>query len=389
MKHFNFRYRTWLLIGLFVLLVASAWPGYRLWSQYRVEQLHEACKVAAKNENWKELDTLSRNWLELDKSNSDAWLYLAMAAEGQGDEELAADCLAKLSDKDPKCVSALFERIEILLRLNRPLDAEETCKRLLRIQPYADAAYKRLIYIYALSVRRSEMVHQIRESITRGCEPPEAYVYLFTAGVLKLSNGYMVNSRWLGKDPDNETFLVAQAYFLTISSKRDITFESHPMPGVKTDLMEDYLKRFPNNTEVIAYHLKQHVDSGNIDDVSEILAKIPDTADMDARIWRAKGWIHLAKDQFQEAEAAFKQAIKLDPYDWRTRHQLATVYRRQERSADAESTAKLAALGKELEKEILKLPRADGITGKLLARLANYARQCGDEVVFRGILKRI
>jgi len=299
----------------------------------------------------------------------------------------------------------LFDRLGILLKLDRVVEAEATCRRILKINPDADRAHSRLIYIYALSLRRQKLREQVLESLSRGCEPPEAYVYLFTAAQSRFSNGEDVNAGWVKQDPDNETFLVARAYFhfLATTDQNAQLVKLPQDPDNQAMLMEECIKRFPKNHVVIEFQLEKAVRAGSIERVARILSATPKSAQRSSLLWRAKGWYHLAqatisskgsqeeKMELQRAENALQQALARDPYDWRARNHLAAVFRRQERKQQLADAAATVEIGKKLEKEIMEMAKSDDIANVpgFLERMAEYSLKCGDRSVYDALRQRL
>ncbi len=385
--------RRWPFAVLLILLVVGTWPCYRWWLDCRAERFKGECKDAAQAKQWDRLEELASRWLKWDRQNGYAWLYLGEAAQRQGDFERTAECLNRLDDSDPKCVAALAERVDLLFaKLNRPLEAVETCKRMLRIEPRAGRAHQRLIFFYAMSVQRQAMVKQIRTAMDLQCEPPEAYVYLFTSNALNFSDGLFRVTTWLQQYPDDETLQVAQAYYAarSSSSRRIAMFGLKSFaPGDKS-LIGRCLQKYPENTEVLSFHITKAMVDGDLARVAELLKQSPPSAEQDSRFWRYKGWYHSTHNELDQAEAAYRKALKMDPSDWRARLDLSSVLRRLGRTKEASSLADVALRGKKLERKLLELPNAASIDQRLLISLYAYARDIGDKQVvaafeYRGV----
>ena len=69
--------------------------------------------------------------------------------------------------------------------------------------------------------------------------------------------------------------------------------------------------------------------------------------------------------------------MRVHPYDWTSRHQLATILRLAGNTEEAERQLPLARRGKEIEKEIKNLGNAGDASGDLLEKLAQYAADSG------------
>ncbi len=413
-----YRIRTWVfVVGTFLLVgnvlpayrlwfdfpttnteshrfISRVWPAYRWWFNGQSKRFKASCIAASSAEMWERLDELTRQWLKMDRNNGDAWLLLAQAAQKLEDYELAADSLARLSDSDPKCILALVERVDLLLSIvNRPLEAVETCKRILSINESIPRAHEILIFFYSMSLQRQELRHYVRRSIELKCEPPDAYVFLITANTIKFSDGLDYNSLWLEQYPHHEPFLVAAAKHMTDnplhSDEHTETTAADAEDMFRNELMDDYLKRFPENLEVLAYHFETRLFAGKADEVAKLLSKLPSTAEGDSRFWYYKGWYYYGRNQLTEAATALRKSLSLDPFDWRTRHQLAQVVRRLEGPKAAKTMVELAEQGKNLSIASAKLPNARVAGKQLLRRIANYVERCGDAQMARAIQNRL
>jgi tetratricopeptide (TPR) repeat protein len=108
------------------------------------------------------------------------------------------------------------------------------------------------------------------------------------------------------------------------------------------------------------------------------LAQAPPEALEDNRFWRCKGWLHGAQDEFPEAEAAYRQALKLHPFDLQSQHELASVLRRRQRYDEVAVWQERALVGTKFRQEIFRLPNVQSAPKILLTKLVKYARDCGD-----------
>jgi len=384
---------AWFL-GLVCLATASYW-GYHVWNARQQEArarqqetFRQRCDEAMKNKNWDLLETTATAWLNLDQKNGFAWLFLGEAAQRKGNYERAAQCLGALDESDPKCLPALLELVEMQLgKFNRPLEAMETCRRIIKINPNVPGAHQRLTFFYAMTLQRREMIREIRRTIDLNVAEPEAYAYLLLASSLRFSNGYRVNTHWLKSHPENEHFQVARAVFLARgAAENDESVEAALAvdPNLES-LLQDCRAKFPDNAEVLAYLLEVQVEAGNADKVASLLATAPASAELDSRFWRFKGWYHAVANELKEAEDAYRESLKWDPYDWRSRHQLAGVLRRQNKLDEVETLTELAIQGKKLEQSLLVLPSTTEITIELAKEIADFSERIGDVQVAVGI----
>lgn len=366
---------------------ASAW-----WNHYQTERLKKKSQELLKSEKWEAAETTARKWTDRAPNNSDAWLTLAEAYRKQNKFAETANALGRLSNSDPRILKTLALRTDLLLsELHDPIKTIETCNRILKIDPKVDRARQRLIYIYSMMLLRLKMVDQIREAIRLNCEPPEAYVYLLLSDSLNFSNGPPLINSWLKNDPNNEDLQVALAiYIARSSSDQSLQMnDSKFISGGDLSLINECLKKYPHNREVLAYFIENALEKGNLDRVAELLESAPEDAEQDSRFWRFKGRYLALKNQLNPAEDSFSQALKLNPYDWRTRLGLAEILRRKGKLTEAKKMAQIGNQGKTFSKQLIQLKNPNSINRELLEKIEQYAQECGDLNVVTAIQNRL
>jgi uncharacterized protein YecE (DUF72 family) len=97
----------------------------------------------------------------------------------------------------------------------------------------------------------------------------------------------------------------------------------------------------------------------------------------------------VTRDELTEAEAAFRHALQINPYDYHSCHQLAGVMRRLRQPDQAAMLEGLATEGSALRKVILQLPDVSRVSPELLERIARYAASSGDSAVANRIYARL
>jgi tetratricopeptide (TPR) repeat protein len=389
--------RRWIALSLLLATIgaAAAIPVSR-WSWSRRRAGYAAgCRAARAGRQWDELQRLAGDWSRRDPQSADPWLFLAEAAEGRHDGPATAAALANIPESDPRALPALVElaKLEFGL-LNRPFEGEATCQRLLRIEPRAAFAHQRLIQYYALTLQREKLVKQIRFAISEKREPPEAYVYLLLLDSLRMGNGVKFNEIWLEAHPGQELFVVART--IQLPEPRD---EQTGVPaderdasrqvGVgKLELVEDLLKKYPANLELLAYSIEHYITIGEVERVTELLSIASEAAAGDSRFWRFKGWVHESLDELPDAESAYKQALAIHPLDWNAWNRLAVVYRRRQNPGEVERLAALVEQARELRIKIRKLAAAELVTPEILSDLQDYATKCGVDWLAEALERR-
>ena len=359
------------------------------WWKFGDAHYAERCREALKDRRWEELASLSQAWSASEPKNSESWLLRAEAANQRRDFVAADGFLAKVPPTSDFGVRALEARIELQFgALNQPLAAVESCLSLLQCDPKSKVAHQRLIFFYAFTLQRRKLIDEARVAISRECEPREAYGYLFLADSLLLSNADAQNARWLEPDPTNELFAAAQAVHIAESlegqiPRDDPVFLAKIKEGLeqRDEALRKLLEKYPHNLELLAFLLRQSVERGDVARVQELLLQSPAEAEFDNRFWRFRGWLLQNDNELTEAEAAYRQALKLHPLDWSTRHLLAGLMRRKGELAEAERLEQIVLHANQLRRQFVEQPTMRAIPPRLLKQLADYAAECDDSLI--------
>lgn len=379
------RRRVILLFALAAIAVIVWQYGYPWWVERRQESYFTQCSHAQRYRRWEELQQLSEEWTQWQPHSAEAWLFRADAAQKQGDFAAAADCLSAIPETSPKALPAYAGLATLQFgSANRPLDGVRTAERILELEPRTTVAHQQLIEFYAVTLQRAKLLDQIRYAIELEREPRSAYIYLFLIDTMRLANGVEANDKWLESHPDNEVFLVARGLQLPEPATGD-----DPTLGNKHKVIEKLFERFPNNIELLAYQTDLAIRVGNTNDVAKLLLSLPAEADDDNRFWRAKGWLHLNRNEFPAAKEALLYALELHPLDWSARNWLADLVRRQGELDTAQELEKIVRQARQL-REMCTGSHAEKIVElEVLTELAEHARQCGDKLLADSLASRL
>ncbi|MBS0202856.1 MAG: hypothetical protein JSS49_08160 [Planctomycetes bacterium] len=368
------------------LLGAGFFFGHRYWTRSWEQTYLMKCREARDARQWPELRRISEQWGAWDRSNADATLFLADAANHLRDFETAARCLALIPESHPKSLPSLVALSTLQFGpLNQPIDGVRTCERILKLDRRATAAHQQLIEFYAVTLQRRKLEHQIRFAIECSREPPKAYIYLFLMDTMRISGASESNTRWLEQSPESELFAVARVLHMPEPDSGLRT----PSGDDKYSLVDALFKRFPGNLELLAYKVDVSLRSGDIQEVTSLLSSLPPEADDDNRFWRAKGWLHLNRNELTKARDALNEAVHLFPMDWNARNLLADVLRRESLLADAEKLHDLVQSARQLRIQINAIALDSEIPTEVLTELARLAKQCGDAQVADALNRRL
>lgn len=384
------------LILLIVLFTVGA-GGYFGWRAWHLGALESNCRRALEAKKWDELADFGRRLSWWQPGRAAPWMFRAQAAHEKGDLSDAAFYLNQLPDRDPKTPEALVERAALLFGpLNQPLEAEVSLRRALRLNPTIVEAHRRLIFFYAFTLQRKKMVDQIQSSIEWDCDLPETYLYLISQDWLSFGNAYEMNTKWMQSDKESELFLVARVIYRVTSfgleqQPGELAAPDDDKSGIPYHerALADYFQRFPSNLELLAYYLKQASNDGDVERVAKLLATAPPESADDGRFWRYKGWLHDARGESSEAETAFRNAIRINAYDFVARHQLASVLRKAGKGAEVEQLERLYEEGKALRQTILELPDVQKAPRSVLWKVVEHATHCGQSEIAQKLARRL
>ncbi len=383
--------------GVVALIGLIGWWSLMALRTPQPAALRREAEHAAARGRWQEAGELSRRLNVLDPHNGPAWLMQARAAQQQGDMAEAARILAVVPADTEQRATADLALLELQLGpLNSPLAAEQTCRAMLQRDPKSAVAHQRLIFLYAITLRRQELIQQARRAMDLECEPIEAYVYLFFADSQHFSNGTELNRRWRAANSNAELFMVAEAVSMATAleggAPRDdieVVRRIRKMADDKDQFLAELFARYPQNLELLAWHLDRAVARGDVNGAVALLRKLPPAADDDNRFWRFAGWTHVQLGREERALASYQHALELHPLDWNTRHFLAALRRQRREFDEVHRLEQLVQAAHALRRALDVLPNARAAPPVLLEQLADYAGQCGDDQFARALRRHL
>jgi tetratricopeptide (TPR) repeat protein len=398
-KHRRSVIRLWIILVITAAIASSALGlAYIGYSRRKIAALNidtkTAYELATKEtggaREWEQVERAALDWFQWEPENAKPLLYAAEAASRQNAINRKALYLFKLPDEDPQSVVGLLELSDMQFRmLNDPIACEDTCHRILRIDSKNGEAFLRLGFYYAMSRQRSQLVDIARRAIQRGGDTPATYLYLMGADWLVFSNGHEFNTQWLQSNPRNEIFQVAAAIHFTSTAALSEASLGESGRKQTEQVMQELLDRFPKNLEALALHLNAACYRGQVDRVITLLEQAPTGSAKDSRFWTFKGWVHEQRDEFDEAEESYLNAIKLYPYDEKAYHWLAGVYRQTNELKKSERYEQISVIGTEIKREALQLSDTLSLPPDLMRKMVKFAAAVGDAQVAKGLQQRL
>jgi len=385
--------RSYKLIRWIVLLIlitalgAGVALSHAWWKGNKIREYDALCRVAMVRSDWHELAGISEKWSAWQPDSGQAWVMRALAAQESGDLPASAEFLEQLPDQYAGAIPARLELSTLYFEpLNRPLDGVRISKRILATNPKIVIAHQRLCHYYAMTLQRSRLLKQLRESIEQKAETVDGYNYFVTLPDLVFSDSLQRVTNWLEVTPDEPTLLVASALIRTRDDKQK---SGNEYEALMTEELRTLLQRFPDNIELRTTLLEIVSRNGDVAGVERLLESAPPFSGDDYRMWRIRSWYSLANGDPEAAKKAAKEAIRLYPMDWHNWQHLAGVLRQANQPAEAAEAQRIAMFGKELQGVLLSLLDPRNPPRAALEGILEFAETCGDDFVIENLSRRL
>lgn len=374
-------------MGLSITLVVVV--GTIQLNRWRVSRHYETeCRQLEQSHEWSRLLVAAQEWHQWDPSNREPLKSGAAAGRALRQPASMAAFLRAWPRESPTDVPYLSILADLQFDpLRQPIEAAETCREMIRLDPKELSARQRLVFYHAVTMQLTSLLEVVRDSARVECDLPEFYIYAFLADGLRLGNALDRLQQWNSTGRKEEPLMVAYAMHSARNLDGSIPSLNEEQARAlrrsqaqRADYLRQLREMFPENHEVLAYDLEQAVKSGQVQTVAELLSRANLIADRDHRFWRARGWLLMRTGDAKGAEAALKESISIHPIDWRGRHYLADWYRRRGKLSEAEAVQKLASRGRALESELLAMSDVRTVPASFLERLADFALDCGDHL---------
>lgn len=382
---------AWKSVLLVLLVLGSLGLSYRAGRRSWLHDLQQATQEAIRRSDPDAASMSARAAAELAPAATDDWKGIAGLYQARGDYRKMVDALGQVPATDPQFITISLLRADILFsELEQAKEAERIWLDVLERDPLSAQGWQRLIYVYAVTLRRTDMMRAIRRAALLKREPREAYAYATAMMGLTFSDGLVRTLGWTKRDPDDESLLVARAIYLASAARRTTTdlFPDTPWQPGSLEPLKECRERFPRNIEILCYLLEAAVQEGDVDQARTLLEGVEAPAD-EARIVSYRAWVLATDRKFAEADEAFACAVAINPLDWRTRHQWASVLRTLGQKAKSSHEAAIGIQGKALERRILALPTAADADEELMREVARYFADCGESELLAALQARL
>jgi len=391
-KSSNFRKLViFLLAGLSVSLV-----GIGLYVAYFNSAINEAkieANLAERNGDWEKALLWATKWTELNPVNADAWLQRANAAKQLSKWEELVRCLEQVPADHEKFFEANALAADTLIgELYNVEDAERILTKLNELFPNKPYVVQRLTYLYSMTQQRTKLSKLLLEAIELQVEPRETYFYLFSLRELFFTNGLLKTTIWEQTTPEFEPLVVSKAIYLARANPTEASNlfgDDQEVPGDVSQLKKLLENRYPHNEELICYLIELGIDDGNVEEVKKLTSRFRSEHHQMSRYWRYQGWLADNGGDLRKSIDFYQSALKIDPLDWSTHLEIGNVYRTAGQLPQAELELEIAIRGKQLSRDLMKLPSIYEASEEQSFALLKYIEDCGATVMAAAYRKRM
>jgi tetratricopeptide (TPR) repeat protein len=381
------------LLVLAVLLLTGGVGILRWRHQQAVEHFPESCRSAAGLQNWNALETLSREWLEEAPEEPVAWFWLGESLRFQRQFPEAEDAYRHVALGQLRGIDATIERMQLQFHVfHDPETAMQLADELLAFNSRLADPIRNRIYYFAMTSQRAALLKEIKRAIEVQADLPVHFVYLASLEEIGFRDADVVTGKWLAASPDNQFFQAVNLVHRARNARAN--WLTSPTAELKTTLdgllqeVSALHKALPAEPVLLEFLMNIAMDNGNVDQIGELLAMVPDSAADDPVFWLWRGRYALLTSDYEEAESSLARAIELHPLAWQARNEFATLLRSTERPEEAGEMQELAAEGTDIANEIRRLAHARDVQQPILDRIAKFADACEEWPIAHAVYRR-
>ncbi len=380
-----------LLVSLTVCLVGIG--SYVAYFSSVLDEAKRESKLAEQNRDWDKALLWARKWTELNPVNTDAWLQRATAAKQLSKWDELVSCLEQIpADHENFFEANALAADTLISELYNVEDAERILTKLHELFPNRPYVVQRLTFLYSMTQQRTKLSKLLLEAIEHQVEPREAYFYLFTLHDLLFTNGLLKTTMWKQTTPEFEPLVVSNAIYLARANPTEASNlfgDDQAVPGDVSQLKKLLENRYPHNEELICYLIELGIDNGNAEEVKKLTNQFRSEHHQTSRYCRYQGWLADNEGDLSKSMDFYQSALKIDPLDWSTHLEIGNVYRAAGQLSQAEKELEIAIRGKELARNMMKLPSNYEASEEQMFALLTYIQDCGAKDMANAYRKRL
>jgi thioredoxin-like negative regulator of GroEL len=304
-------------VGAFALVataLAFAIWWFRLQAAAREAQIDAhllKAQQAAAHSQWETAAAELRDLLRVDVESHGAWLMLADVEFRQGHLDEALRCVARVPSGSAN--GALARQLEgtMLLAAGRGSRAETALKECIRLDPRAVEARRRLVFLYAVELRRDELRNVLWELDELGAMTISDLVLLSGSAFIVWNATETLT--WI------EQFVASDArdVHARIAAGR-YRLRKNDQAGARA-ILEEAWSLEPTNSNALAGLIECHIDQAELESARRLLERVPAGGRDDARFAYLHGRLAEDAERWDEATEIYARAAAGDP-DHREAH---------------------------------------------------------------------
>ena len=336
--------RGWFWLTVLVVLVfgVMAWTIIQKARQRAEEEYHEAlAQIAAAQGDWAGAAAEARALLEWNPKSDAAWLLLSDAEFRRGNIAAALDSVLRVPSNSPNgALARLLEgTLHYVAGQGRP--AEAAWKESLRIDPRSIDARRRLVFLYAVELRRPELRRVLWELDELGAIETRDLVLLSGSTFIVWNATELQGTieKLLAGDPEDVAVRLAAGRY----RRRQNDLDGAQM------ILKEACRLAPADPEARAALIECLIDCNELNEARGHLVQTPPSWNQDSRLTYLRGRVAEESDDADEAIGAYRQSVAGDPDYREAQYHLGQLLLQCGQSAEAEPYLKRAEKLAELE----------------------------------------
>ena len=258
-----------------------------------------------------------RQAIKDDPNTAALWVQLSQWLLRTDDVTGAVEAAQKAIALDASSAPARIALADLYRRQRRPADAERELEQAIALAPKAQEAYLALAqqYVEQKNYDRARAVLERLVDVQPGLVQAHYLLGRVAIETERWDDAVVALKRAIEIDPDHDASWSALGF----------VYETRNQSEEAIELYKNAIKVNPNNPGFVERLSDLLVRLGRLKDAQGELESLTEALPRDPRVWMKLGAIHYEQKNWDEAVAAFRQAVMLEPSNLRTRYFLATA----------------------------------------------------------------
>ncbi len=388
------------LVGFAVVASCGALAGWYFWDRTHTTISLDGLRQASAAGNWSRVRTGGHGYLRRNPNDAEALVLVARGEAADQRFEISRELLARVPGDSPWSAEARLREGQVCRQLHLGPEAERAFRRAIEQglatggrQRTVDSARLGLVQLFATEVRYPEAREMIWELYRTSPRP---------VAVLELLGRLDVE----GTDP-HEAIAVLEKFIANVANdleaRRGLAHHYLNLGRARDGLplVEQCVASRPDWLSAWETLLGCLADLGDFKSLNETISRLPAAANETAWCWHFRGFAAEQAGNLAAAEAAYRQALQLDPFDSRLQFRLGRVIYQlgadlaasEEHTARAQELAATRATMREFYRQLLLANQErSGPTSDLCYDMGSHYEalglKSGAAAWYREVLKR-